>query len=122
LKPDVTTVSTCVATIGTNLLHRSVYPTPYTEAGLYSNSHSSACADEQANQTGSGLYHSIVKEQVLPGQLEGRQTIANSTDATLSCQQIFNTTNKNLEFRWLLFLRRFIRRLRDHPSTIQRSL
>jgi len=25
LKPDVTTVSTCVATIGTNLLHRSVY-------------------------------------------------------------------------------------------------
>jgi hypothetical protein len=24
------------------------------------------------NQTGSGLFHSIVKEQVLPGQLEGR--------------------------------------------------
>ena len=24
-----------------------------------------------SNQTGSGLYHPIVKEQVLPGQLEG---------------------------------------------------
>ena len=34
---------------------------------------------EPRNQTGSGLFHSIVKEQVLPGQLEGQQTIANST-------------------------------------------
>jgi hypothetical protein len=39
LKPDVSTVSTCVATIGTNLLHRSVYPASYTEAELYSNSY-----------------------------------------------------------------------------------
>jgi len=107
LKPDVSTVSTCVATIGTNLLHRSVYPTPYTGAGLYSNSHSSACADVWANQTGSGLYHSIVKEQVLPGQLEGRQTIANSTDATLSCQLIFDATNRNFEFGSRFFPTRF---------------
>jgi hypothetical protein len=27
-----------------------------------------------ANQTGSGLFHSIVKEQVIPGQLEGLRT------------------------------------------------
>ena len=37
LKPSVSTV-TC-ATIGTNLLHRSVYPASYTEAELYSNSY-----------------------------------------------------------------------------------
>jgi hypothetical protein len=31
----------------------------------------------RANQTGSGMFHQIVKEQVLPGQQEGVQTNAN---------------------------------------------
>ena len=29
---------------------------------------------QERNQTGSGMYHPIVKEQVIPGQLEGLQT------------------------------------------------
>jgi hypothetical protein len=30
--------------------------------------------EQSSNQTGSGMYHPIVKEQVLPGQLEELQT------------------------------------------------
>jgi hypothetical protein len=37
------------------------------------------------------LFHSIVKEQVLPGQLEGRQTIANCTDLSPNCQEYFES-------------------------------
>jgi hypothetical protein len=35
------------------------------------------------------LIHSIVKEQVLPGQLEGLRTNANTTDAIASRQTLF---------------------------------
>jgi hypothetical protein len=40
------------------------------------------------NQTGSGMYHPIVKEQVNPGQLEGLQTNPESTEACLMCQAV----------------------------------
>ncbi|MGH9699988.1 MAG: hypothetical protein ACRD52_11090, partial [Candidatus Acidiferrales bacterium] len=39
------------------------------------------------NQTGSGLIHPIVKEQVIPGQLEGLQTNPNPTEAPQICQR-----------------------------------
>ncbi len=42
----------------------------------------------KTNQTGSGLFHSIVKEQVLPGQLEGLRTNPNLIDADPDCQGI----------------------------------
>jgi hypothetical protein len=48
---------------------------------------SSAIARRQQQKTGSGMYHPIVKEQVIPGQLEGLQTNANYTDSPLLCQQ-----------------------------------
>jgi hypothetical protein len=32
------------------------------------------------------MYHPIVKEQVIPGQLEGLQTNVNYTDSMLLCQ------------------------------------
>jgi len=41
------------------------------------------------NQTGSGLFHPIVKEQVIPGQLEGLQTNPNLIDSPLLCQAFF---------------------------------
>ena len=41
------------------------------------------------NQTGSGLIHPIVKERVIPGQLEGLQTNPNPTEARHSCQRFF---------------------------------
>src|SRR5215469_13741999 len=49
---------------------------------------SSAAAEKAAteNQTGSGMYHPIVKEQVFPGQLEGLQTNVNYRDWMLLCQ------------------------------------
>lgn len=39
-----------------------------------------------SGKTGSGMYHPIVKEQVIPGQLEGLQTNPHSRDAPLFCQ------------------------------------
>jgi hypothetical protein len=44
----------------------------------------------KSNQTGSGLIHSIVKEQVLPGQLEGLRTNANTTEQDASRQILFS--------------------------------
>ena len=40
------------------------------------------------NQTGSGMYHPIVKEQVNPGQLEGLQTNPDTTEQGSKCQAI----------------------------------
>jgi hypothetical protein len=45
-------------------------------------------ANHSSNQTGSGMYHPIVKEQVLPGQLEGLQAIRNYSDVPFPCQAI----------------------------------
>src|ERR1700691_3105188 len=36
--------------------------------------------EQGSNQTGSGMYHPIVKEQVLPGQLEELQTNPHPTE------------------------------------------
>src|SRR5579863_6242490 len=41
------------------------------------------------NQTGSGLIHPIVKEQVLPGRLEEQQTIFNYTNRTMNVKRVF---------------------------------
>jgi hypothetical protein len=41
---------------------------------------------EWINQTGSGMYHPIVKELVLPGQQEGVQTNPDSTERFGFCQ------------------------------------
>jgi len=38
------------------------------------------------NQTGSGMYHPIVKEQVNPGQLEGLQTNPDTIEPCPKCQ------------------------------------
>jgi hypothetical protein len=40
------------------------------------------------NQTGSGMYHPIVKEQVNPGQLEGLQTNPDTIEPYLKCQAV----------------------------------
>jgi hypothetical protein len=40
------------------------------------------------NQTGSGLFHPIVKEQVLPGQLAGLKTNPDTTEACPNSQAI----------------------------------
>jgi hypothetical protein len=42
------------------------------------------------------LFHSIVKEQVLPGQLEEQQTIANSTRAARNVNSILNRSNRKI--------------------------
>ena len=47
------------------------------------------CAEPQNSQTGSGMYHPIVKEQVLPGQLEGQQTNADNSEARAPSQRFF---------------------------------
>jgi len=62
-------------------VNRSVYPqSAEAERGLFSNGlRSSTPGTKAKNQTGSGLIHSIVKEQELPGQLEGQQTITECT-------------------------------------------
>jgi hypothetical protein len=38
------------------------------------------------------MYHPIVKEQVIPGQLEGLQAIRNYSDGTRKCQAISTLT------------------------------
>ena len=38
------------------------------------------------NQTGSGMYHPIVKERELPGRLEGLQTNPDTTHTPSRCQ------------------------------------
>jgi hypothetical protein len=45
--------------------------------------------NKERNQTGSGLFHPIVKEQIIPGQLEGLQTNPHPTEATTLCQVFF---------------------------------
>ena len=54
--------------------------------------------DNSRNQTGSGLFHPIVKEQVLPGQLEGLQTdphpITRFTPSQAQIQIFFGTHQK----------------------------
>jgi hypothetical protein len=52
----------------------------------FSNSLRSAEAEHKRNQTGSGLYHPIVKERILPGRLEELQTIANCTEISADSQ------------------------------------
>jgi len=66
-------------------------------------------ATETENQTGSGLFHSIVKEQVLPGQLEGRQTISNSTEVRCVSQSVLVRRLRLL--RLVRFLRHALRRI-----------
>src|SRR6202030_1557911 len=48
---------------------------------------------QERNQTGSGMYHPIVKEQVIPGQLEGLQTNRHSTDPPSKCQALIPVEN-----------------------------
>lgn len=43
-------------------------------------------------KTGSGMYHPIVKEQVIPGQLEGLRAIHNYSYGPLKCQAAFHRT------------------------------
>jgi hypothetical protein len=50
-----------------------------------------ASRQSKPNQTGSGLFHSIVKEQNIPGQLEGLRTNANYSDWMLACQARFGS-------------------------------
>src|SRR5271156_3332445 len=45
------------------------------------------------NQTGSGMYHPIVKEQVNPGQLEGLQTNPDTTEQVPKCQAVIQKIN-----------------------------
>ena len=54
------------------------------------------------NQTGSGLFHSIVKEQVIPGQLEGLQTNPNPTETFRSCQPQFSPSHSAFLWKSLL--------------------
>jgi hypothetical protein len=42
--------------------------------------------EQSSNQTGSGMYHPIVKEQVLPGQLEELQTNLHPTETQFQSQ------------------------------------
>ena len=39
------------------------------------------------------MYHPIVKEQVIPGQLEGLQTNRHSTEAPSKCQALMSVEN-----------------------------
>jgi len=91
LKPDVSTVEICITTIGTNCLNRSVStPSPDTREGIFSNSFHPRKREQKANQTGSGLYHSIVKELVLPGRQEELRTNPNLTDAVAQSQAVLS--------------------------------
>jgi hypothetical protein len=52
----------------------------------------------ESNQTGSGLFHSIVKEQIIPGQLEGLQTNPHPTESIDSCQSAFSRKKRRCGF------------------------
>jgi hypothetical protein len=54
---------------------------------------SSAVARRQQQKTGSGMYHPIVKEQVIPGQLEGLQTNRHPNKAPSHCQALMPVEN-----------------------------
>ena len=72
----------CIATTGNELFKSLGFtPPPDTGDGVFSNSFRPRLQEQKANQTGSGLFHSIVKELVLPGRQEELRTNANSTHA-----------------------------------------
>ena len=98
LKPDVSTVPAEAATIGTNCLNRSVFiSTSNTKQKILKLLLSRYTRNKRQNQTGSGLFHPIVKEQVLPGQQEGLQTNPDATGAFPFRQaQITNFYGKHL--------------------------
>ena len=54
-------------------------------------------AISQRQKTGSGMYHPIVKEQVIPGQLEGLQAIRNYSYGPLKCQAAFHPGKLNFQ-------------------------
>jgi len=98
LKPDVSTVEICITTIGTNCLNRSVStPSPDTREGIFSNSFHPRKREQKANQTGSGLYHSIVKELVLPGRQEELRTNPNLTGGSAQSQAVLSRKNNRQE-------------------------
>ena len=83
LKPDVSTVSICIATIGTNCYIARL--SQYSLVPVH--------PKQERNQTGSGMYHPIVKEQVIPGQLEGLQTNRHPIKSSLYCQALIPVEN-----------------------------
>jgi hypothetical protein len=82
LKPDVSTVAAkprserTVKSLGLSLTSNKVQ----SKTSQFAYCLGTPEAIDQ-NQTGSGMYHPIVKEQVLPGQLEGVLMSFDITDA-----------------------------------------
>jgi hypothetical protein len=84
LKPDVPTVEPAFA--GRHDRERTVKSLGFSQMPSF------AEANKGKNQTGSGLYHSIVKELVLPGLQEGLRTNPYSTDIYGGCQEEYDRT------------------------------
>jgi hypothetical protein len=82
----------------------------------------------RANQTGSGMFHQIVKELVLPGLQEGLRTNGDYSLTTIACQQrtsraFLFSFRQNARLAEALYLRRpsaAIGRVHRRPSTSPR--